>query len=206
MSLLELLTVVAIIGALSAVSGGFTVQMLRTQQVNSAGKTLAASLSAARQRAITSRCAHLVQVNGPTYAGGGVNGFPVRPGTVSLIRKANCDSTVASFQDGDRVIITELWLPEGGVIGALAQVRMRVPMGLVASTHLEGNGFSVAYDLLGRRRIASDNAGTGLVGFAPNTTFDGADLQLVVENRVASGDPTMQVNLRVPIANTPRLN
>lgn len=206
MTLLELMVVVAIVGVLSAVSGGFTVQMLRASQVNGAAKGINAVIGSARQRAITSRCAHVVQVNGPTYAGTGVNVFPTRRGVVALIRKANCDSTVASFQDGDRVVSTDQWLPDSGIGGALARVRLRLPMGLSTGTHLEADSFTVAYDALGRRRMAVDSSGAGLVGFTASTTFDGADLVLISEERVTSGTPTVQVTMRVPPANSPRLN
>lgn len=203
-TLLEIMVVVAIVGILGAIAAGFTVQMLRSAEVNRAAKTVNSAVGQARQRAITTGCAHFVQVNGPQYAGAGPQDFPGRRGFVAIVRKAQCDSTNYFFEAGDRVVESERWLPDG--VFTVQQVDVRPPAGLMGGAHLASDALAFGFDRLGRRSVFVDTGGAGAAGFVVDNTFDGLELPVVFEEQVTAGNPQFGVNMRVRPASSPRLN
>jgi hypothetical protein len=199
------MVVVAIVGVLGALSAGFTVQMLKSSRVNTAAKTVNAAIGLARQRSITAGCAHFAQLNGPTYTGAGPQGFPRTPGTVAIVRKADCDSTNAFFEAGDRIVESEQWSPDDPFLRA--QVEVRPPPGLVGGAHMANDAITFGFDRLGRRSIFVDMTGGGMGNFVVNNVFDATDVLVVFEESVPPGNnPQLGVTMRVRPASSPRVN
>jgi prepilin-type N-terminal cleavage/methylation domain-containing protein len=202
MTLVEVMVVVAIVGILGAISSGFTIEMIKSSRVNASANTLSTMMATARQKAVTTSCAHFVEVRGPTWAAV-VAGAPTGGGRVLVFRKGDCGSAVTSFEAGDRLVEEGYLGPDESSLRRT--VRLRPDPGLVSSATLVGSAFAVFYDRLGRRSLSVDDNGDG--AYDPNTNFDGVDLNMMMEETTAgSTTSTFQVRLRVPVANAARLN
>jgi prepilin-type N-terminal cleavage/methylation domain-containing protein len=174
MTLLEMMTVVAIIGILSSIGGGALFDMVVAGRVVSSSKGLMAMLGTARLRAATSNCPHYVQVNGPTYAGAGSTGFVTGPATLSLMRKGSCTSAKAAFEPGDKLVDSD----NLGPAELPNAVQLALPTAMLSSGVLAGQGFTIGYDRLGGRSVWFDSAGAGEIGFSEVTGLGDATFTL----------------------------
>lgn len=201
-TMIEIMVVVAIVGIMSAISGAFTIQMLKSSRVNATARTVNAIIGSARQRAVMTGCGHFVQLNGPGYTGAGATGFPSRAATISIVRKGDCNSQSFIFEAGDRVVDFEPLGPDE----LPYQVRLKPAAGLITDTYMDNDALVVGYDRLGRRGIFVDDDGSGATSFAENTTFTGADVAVTFEEDPGGGSSQFQVIMTVRNANGPRLN
>lgn len=198
-TLLEVMVVIAIIGILAAVAGTQVTQVVRQTRVTSAGKSLESTLQAARARAMLGNCPHVVQLNGPSYAGTGSTRFPTRQGVAVLFRKGQCASTVGSYEDGD-VKLDEVPLSVDG----LAQgVELGVATELIADGVLDTEGLAFSWSPQGERYIALDGSGTGETGFAAFTTAVPDGMLLPRQPGVTNTDGLDSRVVLVPARGTP---
>jgi prepilin-type N-terminal cleavage/methylation domain-containing protein len=109
-TLLEMLTVVAIVGVLSAMATTGIMEIEKTGRVNGTATAVARMLANARSRTIAERCRYVVQITGPTWnPPAPPAGAQIVPNSVLTFRKRDCESTVGRFETGDRTI-SELML------------------------------------------------------------------------------------------------
>lgn len=165
MTLLEMMTVVAIIGILSSIGGGALFDMVVASRVVSSTKSLMAMLGTARLRATMSNCPHYVQVNGPTYVGTGATGFVRAPATLSLMRKGSCASAKMAFEPGDQLVDSDSL----GPAELPNAVQLLVPATMLSTEVLRGEGVTIGYDRLGGRSVWFDAGGAGETGFSEVT-------------------------------------
>lgn len=198
-TLAEMMTVVAIIGMLSAMGGSALMDMVVADRVISTSKSLMGALGGARIRAASSNCPHYVQVNGPTYAGTGAAGFVTQPSLIAVMRKSNCASTVMRFEPGDRAVDSVALGPEE-VPGA---VRLLLPTAVLSSQTLTNQSVVFAFDRLGARFVSVDAAGSGASGFADITAVDSVAVNLTLQEN--AGTPKHPLVVVLPIAGAARL-
>ena len=199
-TLAEVMTVVAIIGILSAMGGSALQGMLAFNRVAASGKGLNSALGGVRTRAAASNCAHFVQVNGPTFAGVGSTSFPVRAGTISMMRKGNCASTVTSFEPGDRLVDSVQLGPDE----IPTSVQLALPKALLPGGTLGSESFVIGYDRLGSRRVWFDASGTGEAGYTEVLGLGTADLYFAVHERTTT-TPLHILAVVAPAAGSARL-
>lgn len=196
-TLIELMMVVAIVGILAALGGAAILTVVRASRVAQTAKGIAAMLSAARLRALTTSCAHFVQINGAGYAGGGTSGSK---GSLALVSKGNCASSNYFFEaDGgvadDRIVDTSRLASEG----LLGGVIVTSPMVTGADNDIELASVCVGYSgvgfgavLPGARGLAADDDGDGTfaaaLGPADGGVY-GAELFTVKDSSSLPGAP-----------------
>jgi prepilin-type N-terminal cleavage/methylation domain-containing protein len=152
-TLLEVMTVVAIVGILSALGGGALMNLVKTNRVVSSAKEVMAMARAARTRALASSCPHFIQLNGRSYAGAAPT--PNRPSTIFLVRKGVCSSTLPYFEATDKVV-------DSAVLGsesAPGSVAISLPAAVLPTLELIAQSVTVAYDGGGNVSVALDGGG-----------------------------------------------
>ena len=204
-TLLEMMIVVAIVGILSTLGVVSIVSMTRVGRVNAAAGTLTRALVDGRLRAMTQRCPHVVQINGPSYTTATPPaGAPMVKGSVAVIRKANCNPlTLNPFfepggspdgSDRDRVITTTI-LGDDAIPTRGVRFHFAAPSGLVAGgDELETQAVAVTYDVTGARTVRVDS-GSGFTGAGT-----AADLLLFVASPADNPDAGQGVQISVPAA------
>jgi len=157
-TLAELMTVVAIIGIISALAAASITAASRLGKVNGAATSLAALLTSTRTRAITEHCAYVLQINGPTYtAGAAPLDVPRNPNTALMWRKNTCSSAVGAYEPGLAVanrdrLVEEVGLRDFGV-------GLTFPVAVVAGGTLGAGSVSIGWSSTGVRTVyADDNA------------------------------------------------
>lgn len=191
MTMLEMMTVVALIGVLSGLSGAAISDMVRSGRVIASSKGFMTALGTVRLRAAATNCPHYVQVNGPTYAGTGSTGFPAGASTIALVRKGDCNSTVVGFEAGDRVV-DQIRLGPDELPDSVVLV---VPTSLLSAGELTNQSVIIDYDRRGKRRIAVDGTGAGETGFSEVTAVENDDLTLTLHERATTPNHTLDVLL-----------
>ncbi len=202
-TLAEMMIVVAIIGILSALGVVSVVSMTRIGRVNATAGSVTRALVDARLRAMTQRCPHVVQINGITYAPSSPPArAPVVPGSVSVIRKANCNAATlnpyyepggsADGSDRDRVLTTTI-LGDDAIATRGVRLHFHAPSGLVGGgDELETGAVAITYDQLGARTVRVDTgSGFGGAGTA-------VDLRLMVASPADNPDAGQGVEVDVP--------
>jgi type II secretory pathway pseudopilin PulG len=179
MSLVELLTVVAIVGVMSSLSVVSFRDFAMTGRVNRGAKVLATALASARLRAVSTGCMHFVQVNGRQFNGtvAGAAAFPNRPmdrNVLFLVRKAEgrCNGPNGFFEDGDRIVERFTLGPEE----APDSVRLFSPTNAWGTPILDGQSLALSYNRFGVR-TASFHPGGGAGYGAVAGVFDGVVVQ-----------------------------
>jgi prepilin-type N-terminal cleavage/methylation domain-containing protein len=193
-TLMEMMTVVAIIGILSAMGGSALLDVLVASRVTSTSKSLSGALGGARVRAASSNCPHYVQVNGPAYAGTGAAGFVTQPGVIAVMRKANCASTTLRFEPGDRAVDRVALGPEE-LPGA---VELLLPAAVLSSQTLTNQSVVFAYDRLGARFVSVDATGAGESGFAEVSGVASVPVRLILHENAST--PKHPLAVVLPIA------
>ena len=95
-TLLEMMTVVAIVGIISALAAPNLIGMVRSTRVSGELATLVATLNAARSQAVTSGLPTVVCMRGPSYAG--TTGDEVN--LVEVYRKSTVPAVIDNFTAG----------------------------------------------------------------------------------------------------------
>lgn len=159
-TLLEMMTVVAIIGVMASVAVINFRDQIDRARARGAAKSFARTISDTRLRAMTMACTFGVQINGPQYYPTTVpTGMIKARNTIIVYRKANCDGTVPNlfYEPGDKIIATQLYDPTG------SQVRWP-PSVLSAPSIMDDDAVIITYRTVGgvlRREVLVDEGNTG---------------------------------------------
>jgi prepilin-type N-terminal cleavage/methylation domain-containing protein len=106
-TLIEMMTVVAIVGVLSGLAGTALDRVVVQGRVNGAAGTTARVMANAHMRAAAMRCRISAQLNGPRYnPSGAPAGAPVQPNQLAVFMKGDCSSLQGAFEAGDHVLAT----------------------------------------------------------------------------------------------------
>jgi prepilin-type N-terminal cleavage/methylation domain-containing protein len=159
-SLIELMTIVAVIGMIASLAVTGIVSAVRVGRVNGSAGVLTRMLVDARVRSMVQHCPHFVQINGIDYAPTSPEaGAPIGPGTISLVRKMDCASVDSFFRAGadpsvaDRVLLS-------GPLGDQAVLRngVRLYVGTPAEVELTSGAIAIGYAINGGRTYAVGSA------------------------------------------------
>jgi len=187
------MVVIAIVGVLVSLAGYSISSVNDIGRINGAAQVVANALRNARARAITERCAHVVQINGPTYnPGAAPPDVPRTPNTVLIWRKNNCAATVGAYVPGlaanlrDR-LVDQYNLAEFGT-------EIDLPATLVTGNRLTTQSLSLGWQANGTRMIWADDDADGV---SVDTTFV-APLGMTLRAIGMNPSPTRVVN--VPLA------
>jgi type II secretory pathway pseudopilin PulG len=188
------MTVVAIIGVLSAMGVSSLVEMSRWGRVNGAATIFSRMLYNARSRSIAERCKYLVQITGPGWSPAAAAGTTVIPLSVITFRKANCTSLNGFFEVGDQQISSY-------IMDAETKVTMgTIPLGIIPGDVMGANAITFSWTNLGVREIYVDT--TNSATWAQDTTATG-DFNFTMLPWGTPVPPTpkdIQRTLQIPIA------
>jgi len=177
MTLLELMTVVAILGVMVAMAINAMRAASKRGQINGAVDSLAYIVSQARVRAVTQQCPHFLVINHPQYMSAVSAINPPTPAnstffTVVIARKGLCpDTNPPQMFDPAADTVVDTYRIDG------IDILVDPPLG-----PLTGRSLMIMYDRFGRRSTAFTNAAmyadTPVAGpvrltILPNTIVEG---------------------------------
>ncbi len=171
-SLIEMMTVVAIISIISSLGVASIVSITRTGRVNGTSTVLARMLANARTRAVVERCPYLVQIGGQRWSPAGApQGQRILKRGVVVYRKNDCLSVNGVYEVGDH------YVQEFSMDDSTGRVILTTsPAGVVPNDWLDLAGVIIAYSPTGARSIYVDSTNSGAFvvdGVVPaNASFD----------------------------------
>ncbi len=157
-TLVEMMMVIGIIGALAALAGVGLSTMTRFGRVNGNAEALTRIMGNLRNRAMNERCRYVLQINGPTY--NPPSNVRRSPATALVYRKGDCGSDNGFFEPaltGDRQdrLIAEYPLADG-------RFELVLPGAIYPPERLLNASLSVSWNRLGQRALALDVDADGL--------------------------------------------
>jgi prepilin-type N-terminal cleavage/methylation domain-containing protein len=180
-TLVEMMMVVGIIGAMAALASVGLSAMSRFGRVNGTTEAVTRLMATLRARAMTEHCRYMLQLNGPDYdASAAPPDVPRMPATALVYRKGVCNAPGVAFEPGlppgqqDR-LVDQFPLGE-------SHIEFVLPAALHAPERVLNASVTFSWNELGQRAIAVDDDADGLSGAV------GGALPVTVTVRAAPGD------------------